>query len=122
MGKYTPGPWKFDWEDDNRTWAIVKSPTGKIIANVNTESGPDIAPLVSEKMPAQSNAQLIAAAPDLFAALKAILPMAENGAATPGHEGFCGPEQSCDCECMHAAYDSERLNQARAAIRKAEGE
>ena len=82
-----------------------------------------IDPAVNAAQKAEVNvAQLISAAPDLFEALKAILPMAENGAATPGHEGFCGPEQSCDCECMHAAYDSERLYQARTAIAKAEVE
>ncbi len=98
--KFTPGQWTFDWEDDNRTWAIVKSPTGKIIANVNTESGPDIAPLVSEKMPAQSNAQLIAAAPDLLDAAQTALECLEEG-------GF------------GKAYAEDVL---RAAIRKAEGE
>ena len=102
MGKYTPGPWAFDWEDDNRTWAIVKSPTGKIVANVNTESGPYIAPLVSDKMPAQANAQLISAAPDLFEALKIILEY-PYGDASP-------------------LDDPLVMEQARAAIRKAEGE
>ena len=102
MGKYTTGPWTFDWEDDNRTWAIVKSPTGKIVANVNTESGPDIAPLVSDKMPAQANAQLISAAPDLFEALKIILEY-PYGDASP-------------------LDDPLVMEQARAAIRKAEGE
>ena len=98
--KFTPGPWTFDWEDDNRTWAIVKSPTGKIVANVNTESGPDIAPLVSDKMPAQANAQLIASAPDLLDAAQTALECLEGG-------GF------------GKAYAEDVL---RAAIRKAEGE
>ena len=103
--KFTPGPWTFDWEDDNRTWAIVKSPTGKIVANVNTESGPDIAPLVSDKMPAQANAQLISAAPDLFEALKKAidaLERADDSFGVPGLHGI--------------------INEADAAIRKAEGE
>ena len=100
--KFTPGPWTFDWEDDNRTWAIVKSPTGKIVANVNTESGPDIAPLVSDKMPAQANAQLISASPDLFEALKIILEY-PYGDASP-------------------LDDPLVMERARAAISKAEGE
>ena len=42
---------------------------GNIIANVNSESGPDIPPLVSTKMPRDANARLIAASPLLLAAL-----------------------------------------------------
>lgn len=64
---------------------------------------------------------LISAAPDLLDALKEILPMAERGAEQCGHDGFCGPEQSCDCACMAAYYDSVSLAKARAAIAKAEG-
>lgn len=71
---------------------------------------------------AYANAQLVSAAPDLLEALKAILPLAENGAATPGHEGACGPWSSCDCECMAAYYDGQKLSLAYAAIRKAEGD
>lgn len=73
MAGHTPGPWAFDWEDEDRKWAIVTSPTGKIVANVNTESGPDLPPLVSDKMPAGANARLIACAPSMLTALKEAL-------------------------------------------------
>jgi len=71
--KHTPGPWKYGWETPAREWAQVTTAQGNIIANVNTETGPDIPPLVSKKMPADANARLIAAAPDLLAALEGIL-------------------------------------------------
>lgn len=117
MGNHTPGPWTVD-----ESLCLGAINNGKRhIAMANLYNSPDENFRVDREQQL-ANAQLIAAAPDLLAALKAILPMAENGAAKPGHEGFCGPEQSCDCECMYAAYDSERLYNARAAIRKAEGE
>lgn len=117
MGKHTPGPWTVDESHINGSI----NAGNKHIAMANFYNSPDENFRVDREQQI-ANAQLISAAPELLAALKAILPMAENGAAKPGHDGFCGPEQSCDCECMYAAYDSERLYQARAAIRKAEGE
>ncbi len=116
MGKYTTGPWTVDESYINGSINAGK----RHVALANFYNCHDEEMRVTRDQQ-KANMQLIAAAPDLLAALKAILPMAENGAAKPGHDGFCGPEQSCDCECMYAAYDSERLYQARAAIRKAEG-
>ena len=69
----------------------------------------------------KANAVLMCAAPDLLVALKRLLPMAELGAASPVHDGFCGPEQSCDCTCMAAYHDSKALEKARTAIANAEG-
>ncbi|BEV44811.1 hypothetical protein [Afipia carboxidovorans] len=61
--KPTPGPWKWTWENMNRDWAIVTDVHGSIIANVNTETGPDacFAP-ATRWMPAEANARLIAEA------------------------------------------------------------
>ena len=64
--------------------------------------------------------RLIATTPDILDALKEILPMAERGAEQCGHDGFCGPEQSCDCACMAAYYDSVSLAKARKAIQRAD--
>ena len=53
-------------------WVLVTTSDGNIIANVNTETGPDIPPAVSTKMPAMNNATLIAAAPEMLEALERI--------------------------------------------------
>lgn len=71
--KHTHGSWHFDgWDSESLAWALVVDSRGNIIANVNTESGPDIPPLVSTKMPGEANARLIAAAPDLLDCLEEI--------------------------------------------------
>ena len=104
MSKYTPGPWKFDWEDEDRKWAIVTSPTGKIVANVNTESWSDCMSLVSDKMPAEANAFLIASAPDLLEFAKSFVDLYK--------ESDMRPEDEC----------SGLFGAALSAIAKAEGE
>ena len=53
---HTPTPWKFAQESIDPEWAIVTDADGNIIANVNSETGPDIPPLVSTKMPRDANA------------------------------------------------------------------
>lgn len=68
--KHTPGPWKYSFESIDLAWAIVTDSNGNIIANVNSETGPDLPPLVSTKMPQIANARLIAAAPVLLKALQ----------------------------------------------------
>jgi len=71
---YTPGPWKYSFEGSNPDWAIVTNNSGAIVANVNSETGPNIhtAPAMRQ-MPADANARLIAAAPDLLEACKTAL-------------------------------------------------
>ncbi|GIK39550.1 MAG: hypothetical protein BroJett011_33830 [Chloroflexota bacterium] len=73
--QHTPGPWTYHFEEPNRDWVLIMAggPKGKIIANVNTQSCPDIdsAPLF-RVMPAKANANLIAAAPDMYEALEMI--------------------------------------------------
>lgn len=71
MTNNTPGPWRFDWEP-NREWGIILDKSGNIVANVNTETGPDIPPLVSQKMPCGENGKLIALTPELLAVCKTI--------------------------------------------------
>ena len=55
---HTPGPWKFSFESIDPAWAIVTSKNGFVVANVNAN--------------VNSNAGLIAAAPDLLEALEKI--------------------------------------------------
>lgn len=52
----------------------------------------------------------------LEAALRDLLPLADDGAAQPGHAGSCGPWESCDSLCMDAAHDARALSAARAAL------
>lgn len=70
---HTPGPWKWTIESHNNEWAIITDQNGHIIANINSESGPDIPPLVSTKMPMEANAHLIAAAPAMYEALQTLV-------------------------------------------------
>ena len=69
---HTAGPWKFSESKLASGWGLVIDSHENIIANVNTETGPDIPPLVSTKMPCKANGMVIAAAPDMLAALKSI--------------------------------------------------
>lgn len=58
MIQHTPGPWAVSCESVDDEWAVVTTPGGAVIANVNADHRQD------------ANARLIAAAPDLLAALK----------------------------------------------------
>lgn len=92
MTQHTPGPWKYDWieksifYDDNDV-----QPRIAIMDGDNTSEDQNAA-----------DARLIAAAPDLLAALKAIV-------------GCLGPEGYL------SACGKSITDQARAAIAKAEG-
>jgi len=70
--KHTPGPWKWSQESIDPEWAVITSEGGNVVANVNSETGPDIPPLVSTKMPQHANANLIAAAPTMYEALETV--------------------------------------------------
>ena len=66
---HTPGPWQYKPEDDGVYWTDSKSITtsdGSAIVAVGTRGWGEAAAL--------ANARLIAAAPDLLEALKALLP------------------------------------------------
>lgn len=72
--QHTPAPWGWKWETEKRKWAIVTDSTGGIIANVNTETGPDaLSAPATRKMPAEANVRLIAAAPEMLNALVNLL-------------------------------------------------
>lgn len=96
MTKHTPGPWKYSNESVDPNWFIVTAAGGNIVANVNCETGPDIPPLVSIKMPALANAHLIAAAPDLLEALTNLLDMITDNR-------LHGPEVLAAAEAIHKA-------------------
>lgn len=99
---HTPGPWSYRWETEARDWAIVTDANGSIVANVNTETGPDASSApATRQMPAEANARLIAAAPDLLEALTSSLELLEHHYPKPARNG--------------------QIARARAAIAKATG-
>ena len=106
---HTPGPWRVDSSMISTGWVLVTKSNGDVVANVNTETGPDIPPTVSIKMPALSNAHIIAAAPEMLAILEELR---ESSTC-------CGTYDLLD-ETTWASPDlADRIE---AAIRKARGE
>jgi len=91
MSKHTPGPWKFyDDSEDGKTNRIEIVAVGKTVAQIYHS-------VPAEDLP---NARLIAAAPDLLAALHAI--------------------KLCEFNSMSSRQEMVRI--ADAAIAKATGE
>jgi hypothetical protein len=77
MSEHTPGPWSVDTEPGKRStggdcYAIITTPSG---AAFDFMAAPSIDPAVHH-----ANALLIAAAPDMKAALLAVLAEREKGA------------------------------------------
>lgn len=82
--EHTPGPWHFSFESADPNWSIVMDRSGGIVANVNSETGPDAASApATRKMPATATARLIAAAPDMLAALRRIDSICAPGESDP---------------------------------------
>ena len=58
-------------ESADPEWAVILNTGGGIVANVNSETGPDASSApATRKMPRDANARLIAAAPELLTALE----------------------------------------------------
>lgn len=98
--KHTPGPW---WVDE----PLEDGGTEPIVANAQWVIC-EVADGIDEDGAMEANARLIAAAPDLLAALENLTPILE--AAESNASG--NPEWK---------WVSSRINTARAAIAKAEG-
>lgn len=108
MSKHTPGNW-IDWNDEEDNWLLVQEDTQQVIAlfpKGDTESTKD---------EALANCQLCAAAPELLAALKALLAYADAYSEKMLEIGR-GAE-----ELGEGADSSSVAGMARAAIAKAEG-
>lgn len=99
--KHTPGPWLSRQWNDSRNGSngfdIEAHPDLNFGLSVAVTSGPDCA----------ANARLIAAAPDLLAALKLALATIERLA--PSHDGFDGARgtKNCVCAAIAKANDSK---------------
>jgi hypothetical protein len=64
MATYTPGPWRYDVDT-----ATIDNDLGVTVAGINDEVGEDIA---------EANAHLIAAAPELLAAVQKLLHVGQH--------------------------------------------
>lgn len=103
VGRHTPGPWDVSHDGDH--WPLVMG-GGKIVANINPESfHGGVADLV--EMPAEANARLISAAPDLLDALT------ELHAAMARYEGDSDGEPTSDHGRM--------MRKVRSALARATG-
>lgn len=100
MTEFTPGPWQLKQHDHNH-WAIQDSGV-KVIANLISN-----APYQPNTIELPANARLIAAAPDLLAALEDALRPFSEPTRNPGGNPIGEPDW---CKT------------ARAAIAKARGE
>lgn len=107
---HTPGPWecfpKLTASENHRGFVVQKSGTHKWRLA-------DVVPMDEDGKEGAANARLIAAAPDLLAALRELMAAGDEVVA---HCGTDGPLADAACERNHRAW-----NAARAAIAKAEG-
>ena len=136
MSKHTPEPWKINHDDSTEEWSIVTNQYGSIVANVNEETGPELAGSipVMRKMPGMENARRIVACVNACAGLPAeqleVSPLSGvlNGVAgliaqrdellaaleiIAAYEEFHGDSFVCDFGTLQGV--------ARAAIAKAKG-
>ncbi len=124
---HTPTPWKYTQESIDPEWAIVTDASGHIIANVNSETGPDIPPLVSTKMPRDANAAHIVRCVNnhdaLLAALKGLIGECgdlEDGSVAELQCHWCGRDYEDAPSGSHCTADDCPGYQARQAIQTAE--
>lgn len=96
MSAHTPGPWRFEPSSGGRWYVYPLGETQPLVPNIYVPK----AKLKNARM--MANARLLAAAPELLAALKAIVSSATDGRDIP-------------------EWLTERLIWAESAICKAEG-
>lgn len=101
--KHTPGPWKWQWQDEAEGYSL-RGPQGQRVATIR-----------AGVIPTNDDSPLIAAAPELLAALKALLAYADAYANKMREIGR-GAE-----ELGEGADSSSVSGMARAAIARAEG-
>ncbi len=106
--KHTPGRW--EWKEGNEIEA-----EGVVLAQVLGADFAEQDPPTTDEvvLECNANARLIAAAPDLLAALESVLPDAEREVRRL-NEQMVGS--------LYPAINEARLDRARAALAKARGE
>ena len=110
--KHTPGPWKYrpNKYDD---WGVVRSADGLPVAQacVGRWSKDFDTHRTNNTDPGEANARLIAAAPELLAALEKI----SNQISKPALRSIQ------DCGQLGVYFTAKEINDFRAAIAKAKG-
>ena len=128
---HTPGPWTFRQARGNNIYEHLVQTQGRVIAELNPPSWVNKSDLIEESEIIKANARLIAAAPDLLAALEKLVycHAPSEGNETPERVKAWAERAQEDPE----AYGSWRgettsamltrlaSEEARAAIAKAEG-
>ena len=109
MSKHTPGPWHYQIDSHRRGRVFAGN---MWLATTWTFPG-DYG--VGTPLPAGANARLIAAAPDLLAACKAALELAE------GDDPGAGCDTREEAEAARCRWRESIEQSIRAAIAKAEG-
>lgn len=115
MANHTPGPWELGDETNNHAQVCLGS-SGHSCDMNRWPDYPGLPEISRDEM--RANARLIAAAPDLLAALKAVLDVgAADAAACEVTFGLCPETTHCpECDTRRAA-----IRMATTAIAKAEG-
>ena len=109
--QHTPGP-----------WTVVRNDNTKRARTFITGET-TVACLVRQGLPSdEANARLIAAAPDLLAALEALLATADRRAASAGLGWYFQHCPECAGVNVHTPTNTCERHAARAAIAKAKGE
>jgi len=106
--RHTPGPWTIeDREDRLLIWSDGRHDyIASLPADIDGLDSEEVAANVRKEQ--EANARLIAAAPDLLAALERII-------------GACAEEDSLESGSLHLSSGNAILKQARAAILAATG-
>jgi hypothetical protein len=109
MNAHTPGPWMVGELHSGSALVDIKARGLVVTRTLVLSADPDCDPLIE----AEANARLIAAAPDLLAALKGLLEEAGSLASLVDQEFNVGDDPS--------NADGDAFKCAEAAIAKAEG-
>lgn len=107
--KSTAGPWPLN--------GVMALDTPMWIISIPGEQARIEVPDYSEA--SEGNARLIAAAPELLAALEWAVAIVQFDCVRPDDGHVCGPDAGCDGDCTGRAALTDGLRRARAAIAKA---
>ena len=114
MSAHTPGPWRF-FVNDPEKWAgfVIEGSTNQNVALTITQGqGAD---------EETANARLIAAAPTMRSALERLLELFDHVESKDPHSPFCNGVHAESGQCEGDYIAAGILDDARAALRAAEG-
>lgn len=114
MVKHTPGPWEVDYEETGVRWPTVIAPeepgyddgAPEEVCRISISYPIDADSDCPKRIEAEANARLIAAAPELLAACKAIICEGSHGNTVYGDSDHISLNDSV-WMCQHAADKAE---------------